>query len=136
MEKDQKPIVNTMLRTMFTQVIFDTIVVLLSNKMDRMLSRITISSDKALTKEKEEEVRIKYFEQILSEHHVQNELTACLNEIQKKKSDILVEILKQHSMDKGDESTYYHDFLQNMFEKQLWRVRILVRACNFKALFN
>ncbi len=136
MEKDQQPIVNAMLRTMFTKAIFDTIVILLSNKMEIMLGRIKIESDKALSKEREEEIRIKYFEQILSTHEVQSELKSYLSDIQVKRSDILAEILRQHNMDKGAESTYYHDFLQNTFDQQLWKVRMLVKNRNFRTLFN
>jgi hypothetical protein len=135
-QKDQKPLVNVMLRTVYTEVIFKTICILLANRAYRIFESIKITSDVDLPPEKMVEVRAKYFEKILAEHQVQKELTLMLDDIQKQKSDILAEVLKQYGMDKGQESTYYHDFLQTTFDGQLWKVRMLVKNCKFKELFD
>ncbi len=136
MERDQKPIVNTMLRTLFTETIFKTICILLGNRVYKIYDSIKIDCNKELSPEMISEIKNKHFHKILKEDHIQKEMTTMLNEIQKNKSDVLAEVLKQHSMHDRDESTYYHDFLQNIFDMQVWKVRMLVKNHCFKELFN
>jgi len=126
-QKDQKPIINAMLRTQFTDVIYDSICILLAKRVNEMLNCMTVKSEVKLSSEEEVELKKQYFIQILKEDRVKKDLMYECDEIMKRKTDLLAEILKQYGMANTSESTYYHDFLQNTFDGQLWRIRSLIR---------
>lgn len=84
MERDQKPIVDAMLKASFTEVVQKSIALLLLNRI--------VSGAKP-----------PYFKHLLS--------------IQKKKDDLIAEIMRQYGLDTGADQTYYHDSLIKVFNQ-------------------
>lgn len=134
-EKEQKPIVNWMLDVSYRDVVFRTIGVLLLQKVSDVYDSITITSgSEYLTPEELIIVKQRYLKEVVKDVRIKKDLQLELSNIAKRKIDIIAEILKQHQLDKSSESTYYHDTLSQIFDKQIWRMRNIVNQANYHEL--
>jgi hypothetical protein len=71
-------------------------------------------------------IKDKYFDSLMREDHIKKDLQKDLDDIQRMKTDLIIEILRQHCMNIKDEQDFYHQELGKVFDYQLWNIRLLV----------
>ncbi len=135
MQKEQKPLVDAMLRTSFRGVVFRSISILLMKRVGSRLDEIRVQAPPHITPERIAQIKREYAHELLQDDRVKKDAQLDLDDIYRLKSDLVAEILRQHSLDKNSaESTDYHDTLCKLFDQCLWNIRVLVNKGRWKDL--
>lgn len=122
-DKDQKPIVLAMLKTVYTPIILRSIINLVI---------LDISQIMFYAKTKQESRKIMHSDECL------NALLTSLEINHKpRKGDLIQEILRQYQLHLNkDETDFYHQYMGQIFDVQLDHVRDLLNAKNYAHLYN
>ena len=116
-----------MIRTSYRDTVFKTISLLLMIKVGQRFDDIRIESEQNLTAEQKIQLKKQYVKELLKESSVKKDIQLDLDDISKRKTEIVFEIMRQYSLDKNpSEMTYYHDQLCVVFDQCLWNVRVYV----------
>ncbi len=135
MQKEQKPLVDAMLRTSFREVVWRSIAILLMKKVGQRFDDMVIDAPSHITAEQKMQLKRQYAQELLKDDRVKKDAQHDLDDISRMKSDVVAEILRQYSLDKNlSESTYYHDRLCFLFDECMWNIRYLVKKGKWKEL--
>ena len=109
-------------------MVFRSISLLLMRRMGERLDAIKVQAPPSVTPEQIVQIKRQYAQELLQDERVKKEAQLDLDDIYRLKSDLVAEILRQHSLDKNPaESTDYHDTLCKLFDQCLWNVRVCVK---------
>jgi len=104
-------------------------------RVAKRFDRMTIQCSAELSHEQIEQLRRQYAKELLKDDRVKKDIQIDLDDIYKQKTDIVAEIMRQHSLDKNpSEMTYYHDQLGIIFDQCLWNVRVYVSKNRWEEL--
>lgn len=97
-------------------------------RIGERLDGIRVHAHPSITPEQIVQIKRQYAQEFLQNEDVKKDAQLDLDDIYRLKSDLVAEILRQHSLDKNPaESTDYHDTLCKLFDQCLWNVRLLVK---------
>lgn len=135
MQREQKPIVNAMLRTSYRDTIFRTIALFLMIRVGKRFDNMRIEGADHLTSEQRVQLKKQYAKELLKDNRVKKDIDLDIDDISRKKSDMVSEIMRQYGLLTNVlESTYYHDQLSIIFDQCLWNVRVCVKKGDWEAL--
>jgi hypothetical protein len=135
MDKEQKPIMDAVLRTSFRSVVYRSISILLLKRVGEHLDTIRIDAPAHVTAEQIVQIKRQYAQELLQDDKVKKDAQLELDDIYRNKTDLIAEILRQYALDKNkSERTDYHDTLSVLFDECLWNIRLMVNKGRWKEL--
>lgn len=93
-----------------------------------------MTSGKTLSLTQIMNIKDQYFDALMKEEHIKQDLQRDIDDIAKMKGDLIAEILKQYGMTAKDEQDFYHDKLGIQFDHQLWNIRLLISKNRWREL--
>lgn len=120
-QKELQPIYSAMVKTTYVPIIRRVIAILLIHDMDRMQAQTHTTDEQ--------------FFDLISSYDGKKSLLMCLNSIEKRRSDIIQEILVQYNINSAKTmQDFYHEHFEHHFKKQIDFIKKLVASGRFNIL--